>query len=908
MADTLASLIVKIGADISQYVDEMAKASRQLEQMGSKFERVGAVMSAAITLPIVGVGAAALNVAGELEQTQIAFSHFLGGAQNAKAYLQDLYSFAATTPFQIKDVTTGAQALMAMGFEAKSVIPTLTVLGDQLSAVGRMGNMQQIILAFGEMKAKGVASMKEIRQMVVDGVIPAVKYLAEGLGKTEGEIFDMLKKKAIDSTTAIQLIMKGMHEHTGGLMESQMSSFLGMWSNFKDQATLTLNDIGQALLPMAKTMLDFGATALSVVKNMAAWFASLSQPIQVTIVGLLGLAAAIGPVMVAVGFMISAVGQILGLISALGGLAAVLTPIGWAIAAIAAAWAAWELGKWLYQFAPVKVALDGLWTIIKNLGIIVVATVALAIQGFTKLGELVWSIASKIGSAIWSVIGPAVTAIGTFLANVIRGIGDFIQWIAKVTGADEKFRQIAAGASAMASAMTKASVGAYDHAKAQFDLGAMLKGTNKELLGLDAAAGKAEKSGRAITLTYRDAALQMVRLEEQAWHTAASFEIGMIREMQRMGDEGRKSIEIVLDWMGRISPALKGAIEDARELAAAYKFLGIQSAAELQTFAEHAADAYSVLVNSGIASAHDILAAWIKMEEARISAARAAGDSIHALDVQAIEDAKRTLDSLEGKSTSTVQSTAKVAKQSIQAVSTVITDLSRGIADAILHAKSFGAVFVKVADDIAQAIIRQLIEGALTKLMAKLGDVLTKLGGVWAKIGGVFGGGGSSAAGSASGSVGSAGGGIGAIGGGASGGAGALGGLAGAFSIAGAVGSVVSAVSGIVGNFQMMGMNKSLDLIEANTRFTQIALIGPAGVIDRLNRYLPGLVGIEARLIGVREALFDPVARDLEGIYNRLGSGGGGTNLTFNGYGMMDPRAMAEAVIAEMRLAGLKIG
>ena len=336
MSDVLASLIVKIGADIKDYSDGMKQSVSILGDVSRKFESLGANLTAALTVPIVGLGAAAIETAGKFEQTQIAFTHFLGSVQAARGFLDDLYNFAATTPFQIGDVTKGAQALMAMGFAAKDIVPDLRILGDQLSAVGRTENMQQIILAFGEMKAKGVASMKEIRQMVTDGVIPAVKYLAEGLGITETEVFEKLKNKAIDSGTAIKLIMAGMAKDSGGMMSEQMESFNGQMSNLKDKITLALKDIGDSLLPLAKSFVSFASRGIAAVKDLTHAFASLPVAVQEGIIALAGVAAAIGPALLAAGILSSSLRSVLSVIPILGALGNAITGAGAGFVAFAA--------------------------------------------------------------------------------------------------------------------------------------------------------------------------------------------------------------------------------------------------------------------------------------------------------------------------------------------------------------------------------------------------------------------------------------------------------------------------------------------------------------------------------------------------------------------------------------------
>jgi len=158
----------------------------------------------------------------------------------------------------------------------------------------------------------------------------------------------------------------------------------------------------------------------------------------------------------------------------------------------------------------------------------------------------------------------------------------------------------------------------------------------------------------------------------------------------------------------------------------------------------------------------------------------------------------------------------KAGQAAMRQVSTVITDLSRGIADVIFKGGKFGDMMANVAKQAGQAIVRELIEGALKKLATKLLDV----GGIMGKVfGGAGGAGGTifSAAGSAGGSVaGAAGSAAGGVGGAASAATSSIAG------IVGAVGSVVSAVSGVIGNFQMAHMNTALGRIEENTRYTKI--------------------------------------------------------------------------------------
>lgn len=214
-------------------------------------------------------------------------------------------------------------------------------------------------------------------------------------------------------------------------------------------------------------------------------------------------------------------------------------------------------------------------------------------------------------------------------------------------------------------------------------------------------------------------------------------------------------------------------------------------------------------------------------------------------------------------------------------VSTITTDFSRAIADILTGASSVGDAFSRLGKSIAQSLIRTVVENGVNVAVKALGNLLNSLGGVGKAIGGIFGGT-SSAGGSAAGSIGGGGG----IGGAAS---------SGAVPILGAVTGIASAVSGIIGNFQMAGMNKTLDLIEKEVRFTQIHALN---ILTRINEFLPKLADIHQRLVEFRQL----------GI--KIEGGGAGTtvNITVQGSLVGGPNVAAELsamVVRNLKLQGV---
>lgn len=85
-----------------------------------------------------------------MEQTQVGFETMLGSAEKAKIFLEDLQDFAEKTPFSFTQLQEASQRMLALGFSAEKILPTLTSVGDAAAALG-MGSegIGRITLALG---------------------------------------------------------------------------------------------------------------------------------------------------------------------------------------------------------------------------------------------------------------------------------------------------------------------------------------------------------------------------------------------------------------------------------------------------------------------------------------------------------------------------------------------------------------------------------------------------------------------------------------------------------------------------------------------------------------------------------------------------------------------------------------
>lgn len=187
----------------------------------------------------VGVGAAAiawpLKLADNLQQAQIAFTTMLGSARKAQQFMTQVQNFAIATPFSTADIVKNAQFMMALGFSAQQVIPTLTAVGDAASAMGGSADtIQRILLALGQMQAHGKVDAQDMLQLT-SANIPAWQILADKMHLSVAQVQKLAQAGKMDAAPAVQAIIAGMEKLYGGQMQKNANAtFSGLMSQITD--------------------------------------------------------------------------------------------------------------------------------------------------------------------------------------------------------------------------------------------------------------------------------------------------------------------------------------------------------------------------------------------------------------------------------------------------------------------------------------------------------------------------------------------------------------------------------------------------------------------------------------------------------------------------------------------------
>lgn len=197
-----------------------------------------------------GVGSALEHVkssvvmAAEFEQNQIAFETMLGSAQKAAEVMADLRKFAAETPFSSKDVTDSARKLLAYGFAAEDLIPSLKTIGTLAAGVSRP--LGELTYNVGTTRTQGRAQQIDINQLTEKGIeiYPA---LAKELKVEQAEVKKLVEEGRVDWNTYKKAVESVANVKFGGMLAKQADSLKGSWEQMTDAFDRSKLKLGQVI-------------------------------------------------------------------------------------------------------------------------------------------------------------------------------------------------------------------------------------------------------------------------------------------------------------------------------------------------------------------------------------------------------------------------------------------------------------------------------------------------------------------------------------------------------------------------------------------------------------------------------------------------------------------------------------
>ena len=245
---TLANLLVKFTSDVSGFQKGANTVAREINVLNGSLTRAFQTVTGIAVLhqaqqAIKSMVTEGMNFNATMQENQMAFENLLDDVKEANSLITRLYNVGRNAPLSFEELTLASKRMLAFKWEAESVVPTLTTLGDASFGLGLGAEgVNRLVLAFGQMRARTKVTGEEMRQLTEAG-IPGWQYLAEAIGVTTKEVMAMTQKGMIPAEEAIAVMLNGMEQDFGGMMDSYAKSYRGMLTNIKKSGQETLGTI-----------------------------------------------------------------------------------------------------------------------------------------------------------------------------------------------------------------------------------------------------------------------------------------------------------------------------------------------------------------------------------------------------------------------------------------------------------------------------------------------------------------------------------------------------------------------------------------------------------------------------------------------------------------------------------------
>lgn len=392
----------------------IGKFSDKMKSAGKSITAIGATMTAGVTLPIVGIGAAAFTMASDLNESvskvQVVFGEFAKGtiewAQSAAT------SLGMSTQAALEAAGTFGNFLQSMGLAKPAAVGMSEALVELASDLASFNNAnpEDVLLALRSGLSGEAEPMRKFGVALSETAVNA-KAAEMGLTGVNGELTEGEKIQARFAIIMDQTAMaQGDFARTAdGAANKQRI----LKAEFENTAAV----IGQKLMPVGMTLLGW-------VAQLATAFTNLSPHMQDVVLIGAALAAAIGPLTTIIGGLVTGIGALISPV------ALIVLGIGALIAAVVYAYTECE---WFRD------VVDTLIEVAISFGGTLKDFLTPIIEFITAHTDEFRIAAIALGVVVGGVLLVAITAIGvqiaalivtvTLVVAAVLGFVDILQWL-----------------------------------------------------------------------------------------------------------------------------------------------------------------------------------------------------------------------------------------------------------------------------------------------------------------------------------------------------------------------------------------------------------------------------------------------------------------------------------------------
>jgi tape measure domain-containing protein len=291
---------IRIGAKLDGLQREIKKAQSQLTRFADFAENTGRSLSTRLSLPIIGVGVAAVSSFAKFERLELGLKALATEGEDAGETLSRLRKIAELPGVDLSGVVNASSQFRSVGFEAAQAEKIIVGLSKAvtLSSVGPE-QFDAIVRQFVQMSSKG-RILQEDLSIILENV-PSIGLAIDGAFGTRN--IDKIKETGISTQQFTAEIIKAIDADER--FQKAQGGVANEIENFGQSINFALAGLGRTIAESIN--LSGILQSLSGFVNRASeGFQKLSPDLQRAIIVFAGFAAAIGPVLLGLGALVNA--------------------------------------------------------------------------------------------------------------------------------------------------------------------------------------------------------------------------------------------------------------------------------------------------------------------------------------------------------------------------------------------------------------------------------------------------------------------------------------------------------------------------------------------------------------------------------------------------------------------------
>lgn len=291
---------VQLGLDDKEFKNGIKQTEAYLGAMGKKMQNTGMKLSAMLTLPILAAGGAAFKYASDLSESMNKSSEAF---KDSAGVVQD---WSKTT-------------LTQLGLSQGAALDAVSLFGDMATSMGLVpeaaADMSMSLVALG-------ADLASFKNISIDQAGNALKGIFTGETeslKTLGIVMTANQLETFALANGYNKLMKNMtqaeliqlrYNYVMSVTTNAQGDFLRTSDGASNQMRIFTESIKEAAASFGQILLPIITPMIQKVNALMAKIATLSEEQKKWIIGLAGIAAAIGPVLLILGKFLTVLPQL----------------------------------------------------------------------------------------------------------------------------------------------------------------------------------------------------------------------------------------------------------------------------------------------------------------------------------------------------------------------------------------------------------------------------------------------------------------------------------------------------------------------------------------------------------------------------------------------------------------------